>query len=224
VKVVGEFAEMMAAFDDAEGEKTAEQKLAEKKEQAQKAGEKMGPGVTLVSYEVGDDGTEKTVYAFEDISKLEIADTPMPSSDDEEGGGPPAPTAGYTFRHETSGGATTLVVVNSEEPEPEGGGAAAGEEPSAEEKTQMIGMFKGMFEGARIRTFLSVGGEIVETDSPHRAGSEITLLEIDFAELLADDASVEAMATSDDRPDRATLSKIKGITIFAEPELTVRFK
>lgn len=223
VKLTGEFAEMLAAFEDAEGEKTPEEKLAEKKEKARKAGEKMGPGVSLVSFEVAEDGTEKTVYAFEDITKLSIADSAMPPGDDEEeegGGGPP--TEAMTFRLERDGGVTTLVVVH---PVEEGAdAAAAGEAPSDAEKEQAVGMFRGMFEGARVRTVLRVGGEILDTDSPHRDGSTITLLEIDFDELLADQASVETMAMSQDRPSRETLSQVEGITISEAPEITVRFR
>lgn len=223
VKLTGDFAEMIAAFEDSEGVKTPEEKLAEKKEKALKAGEKMGPGVSLVSFDVAEDGTEKTVYAFEDITQLSLADTAMPPGDDEEGGGEP-PTEALKFRLERDGDVTTLVVVNPAEDGDGGGAAGGGEEPSEAEKKQAIGMFRGMFEGARVRTALTVGGEILETNSPHRDGSTITLLEIDFDELLADDASVETMAMSQDRPSRETLSQVKGITISTEPELTVRFR
>lgn len=223
VKLVGEFAEMMQGFEEMDGEKTEEQKLAEKEEQARAAGAKMGPGVSLVSFEVGEDGSQKTVYAFEDISKLSIADTPTPpGADEEEGEGEDGDDEVYTFRFEAGGEASTLVLVA---PASDGGGGEApAEAPSEEEKQQMVGMFKGMFEGARIRTTLTVGGEILETNTPHREGSTITVLEVDFEKLLADQESVEAMATSPDRPDRAMLAGVTGVTLFSEPELTVRFK
>jgi len=221
VKLVGEFAEMMQGFEDMDEEKTPEQKLEEKKEKARAAAAKMGPGVSLVSFEVGDDGSQETVYAFEDISKLRITDAPTPPGGEEQESEGEDDEA-YSFQFEAGDGASTLVLVAP--PPKSGGGEGPAEAPSEEEKQQMVGMFKGMFEGARIRTTLTVGGEILETNTPHRDGSTITLLEVDFEKLLADEKSVEAMATSQDRPDRAMLAGVTGVTLFAEPELTVRFK
>jgi hypothetical protein len=221
VKLVGEFAEMLKGFEEME-EGTPEEKLEGKREKARAEAAKMGPGVSLVSYDVAEDGTETTVYAFEDVSKIRITDSPAPPGADEAEGGEGPPTDSFSFRLERNGDETTLVLVNSAEPE--AGDAAPSEPPSAEEKEQMVNMFKGMFDGARIRTLLTVGGEILETNSPHREGSSITLLEVDFDSLMADPESLEAMATSRERPGRATLSKIEGITMLDEPELTVRFR
>jgi hypothetical protein len=222
VKPVGEFAEMMQGFEAMDEESTPEEKLAEKEEKARAAAAKMGPGVSLVSYEVAEDGTEKTVYAFEDISKIKITDTPTPPGADEAEGEEGAQTDAFSFRLERGGDETTLVVVNAAEPE--ASAAEPKEPPSAEEKEQMVGMFKGMFGGARVTTLLSVGGEILETSSPHRDGSTVTLLDIDFDTLMSNPESLEAIATSPERPTRATMSEIEGITVFSDPELTVRFR
>jgi len=225
VKLVGPFAEMLSGFGDDGGDSTPEQKLAEKKEKASAAAAKMGEGVKLVSFEEKEDGTEKSVYAFDDVTKLSISDTPSPSAaggNEEEGGGPAEKSDdNMSFRLERNGDETTLTVVSAPESKSEDAGDRPA--PSAEEKAQMVGMFKNMFQGAHVRSVLEVGGEIVETNSPHRDGSTITLLEIDFDDLMADPDSLEALATSQDRPSRDDLAKIKGITVSSEPELVVRF-
>lgn len=222
VKAVGEFAEMMKGFAEMDEDATPEDKRAAKEEKAREAGNRMGPGVTLVSFEEAEDGTEKTVFAFEDVTQISISETPNPPGAQESGGDEGAAEDAFTFRLEREGDETTLVLVNPADPEP--AGAAPSAPPSAEEKQQMIGMFKGMFEGARIRTLLTVGGEILETNSPHQDGSSVTLLEVDFDTLLADPASVEAMATSSDRPSRTTLAQIQGVKVVEQPELTIRFR
>jgi hypothetical protein len=58
----------------------------------------------------------------------------------------------------------------------------------------IMNMMKAMFQGFKINVGLEVVGAIVKTNAEYVTGPHITLLELDVAELLADEAEVQGAA------------------------------
>jgi hypothetical protein len=67
--------------------------------------------------------------------------------------------------------------------------------PTAPENVDpaMLQMMKAMFQGFKIAIDLEVEGKIIKTDADYVNGSHITLLEIDMAGLLEDEAKLRAL-------------------------------
>ncbi len=92
----------------------------------------------------------------------------------------------------------------------------------------IMGMIKSMFQGFKINLDLEVVGSIVKTNAEYVDGSRITMLEMDMASLLADEAKLKALqgkispdaSFSDIKP---YLKDIKGIKIDG-PSISVEFK
>ena len=82
----------------------------------------------------------------------------------------------------------------------------------------IMDMIKTMFQGFKVNIDLEVVGSIVKTNAEYVNGSRITLLEMDMAALLADEAKLKALqgkvgpdaSFSEVRP---YLKDIKGIKI-----------
>ena len=92
----------------------------------------------------------------------------------------------------------------------------------------IMNMMKTMFNGFKINIGLEVVGSIVKTNAEYVTGPRITLLEMDVAALLADEAKLKAlqsklgpdMSLSEVKP---YLKDIKGIKIDG-PSITVEFR
>ena len=92
----------------------------------------------------------------------------------------------------------------------------------------IMNMIKTMFDGFKINIDLEVVGSIVKTNAEYVTGPRLTLLEMDMAALLADEAKLKALqgkigpgaSFSEVKP---YLKDIKGIKIDG-PSITVQFK
>ena len=92
----------------------------------------------------------------------------------------------------------------------------------------IMNMIKTMFQGFKINIDLEVVGTIVKTNAEYVNGSRITLLEMDMAALLADEAKLKALQGKIG-PDASLtevkpyLKDIKGIKIDG-PSISVEFR
>jgi hypothetical protein len=192
----------------------------------------MGEGVRLVSTEPikGEPGFEgaKAIFAFDDINKIQVSQGPgmgssrraaEPTSDDP-----------VKFKLTRSGGTSTLSIDFVDRP----GGASpdkpvpgAGDMPDLT-NPMLLNMVKTMFQGFKINIGLEVVGSIVKTNAEYVSGPRITLLELDMASILADEAKLKELqgkigpspSLSEVKP---YLKDIKGIKIDG-PSITVQFK
>ena len=187
----------------------------------------MGPGVSLVSYEASvKSGPEKITYGFTDITKIRIDSSPDPSENDSKA----EAKQPLTFRLEKKGGSTVLTVAGAG---PKAGGKkdAATAEPkeAAEAAAKMqagaMAMMKTMLKGLRMTTLVEVNGKLVKTSSPYVQGSTVTLLDVDFDQLVADEASFKKLNELGDPQslDPAMLKGLKGIKVQTTPETTIEF-
>lgn len=197
--------------------------------------ERMGKGVRLVSSEpIKNGGFEgvKAIFAFDDINQVQVnQDPPMGGGT----GGAMMPERSGTsedpvkFKFVRNGASSTLTIAFQDRPGAVGGAQSAAKDPDMDLSNPMImNMIKTMFEGFKINIALEPVGTIVKTNAEYVAGSRITLLEMDMAALLADEAKFKALQSklgpgaslSEVKP---YLKDIKGIKIDG-PTITVEFR
>jgi hypothetical protein len=215
--------EGMAAMDTgtpAEKKAKAEAKLKER-------AAAMGPGVSLASFEPSAKaGAEKITYAFTDVSKIRIDSSPDPSENDSKS----EPKQPLTFRLEKKGGTSVLTVIGAgPKPGAKKDAASADSKEAAEAAAKMqagaMAMMKTMLKGLRMTTLVEVGGKLVKTSSPWAQGSSVTLMDVDFDQLVADEASFKKLNELGDPQslDPAALKGLKGIKMQTTPETTIEF-
>ena len=85
-------------------------------------------------------------------------------------------------------------------------------------------MLKKMLDGLKIAVDVEVAGPIVKTNSPYVQGNRVTLLEMDFTQVLADQQQLAQLSqpTSLEEAKQA-LKNIKGFKVNLDHELTIEF-
>jgi hypothetical protein len=197
---------------------------------------RMGEGVKLVAMEPvkADSGFEgvKATFSFEDINKIQVSQGPSVSGGTGDTPRSSAPTADdpVRFKLTRSGGTSTLSINFIDKPnaaKPEIVPGQSGDMPDLS-NPMIMNMIKTMFAGFKINIGLEVLGSIVKTNAEYVAGPRITLLEMDVAALLADEAKFKALqgkigpnaSLSEVKP---YLKDIKGIKVDG-PSITVEFR
>ncbi len=204
------------------------------REELERTAARMGTGVRLVSTEPikganGFEGT-KAIFSFDDINQVEISQNPNLGGATNPDRAPAGKSESPVKFNLTRAGGTSVLTINiADRP----GGAA---KPGAQAPSDMpdltnpmiMGMIKSMFQGFKINIDLEVVGAIVQTNAEYVAGPRITLLEMDMAALLADEAKLKALqgkispdsSFSDIKP---FLMDIKGIKLDG-PSIRVEFR
>jgi hypothetical protein len=162
----------------------------------------------------------RAVYAFDRIDGLAMG---KPSQRDQ-----PAPPMVFSLKSPTPG--TSLLTIDF--PQPAGTAASGEETPGAPVNTQdlppeAMAMMKSMLEGMRIGVDVEVDGRVVKTNAPASSGSRVTLLDLDFAALLADPKQLEVLQSlrpgTDFETIRRALKDIPGMKVPTETTVTVEF-
>ncbi|HYB96467.1 MAG TPA: hypothetical protein VEC39_15955 [Vicinamibacterales bacterium] len=200
----------------------------------ERTAQRMGKGVRLVSAEPikganGFEGT-KAIFSFDDINQVQISQDPNLSGSTDN-----MMAAGKTedpvkFKLTRGGTTSTLTIEFADRPVGDAkpsSGAAAGEMPDLT-NPMIMSMIKTMFNGFKVNIDLEVVGSIVKTNAEYVSGPRITLLEMDMAALLADEAKLKALQSkigpgasfSDVKP---LLKDVKGIKIDG-PSISVEFR
>jgi hypothetical protein len=195
---------------------------------------RMGKGVRLLSAEkatgaMGFEGT-RAIFAFDDINEIQISQDPNVSGSS-SGRLSSEPTAEDPVKFKlTRGASSSTLSINFIDKPPTSrpdNPAAKGEMPDLT-NPMMMNMLKTMFQGFKINIGLEVLGSIVKTNAEYVDGPRITLLEMDLASLLADEAKLKALQSkiapgvslTDVKP---YLKDIKGIKIDG-PSINVEFR
>ncbi|MBY0493727.1 MAG: hypothetical protein K2Y23_05895 [Cyanobacteria bacterium] len=198
---------------------------------------RMGEGVRLVSTEPvkGENGFEgvKAIFAFDDINKIQVSQGPSMGGGTGSAPRSSEPTQDDPVRFKlTRSGATSTLSINFVD-RPAVGKPDATPAPQPNEMPDLsnpmiMNMIKAMFQGFKINIGLEVVGRIVKTNAEYVTGPRLTLLELDVASLLADEAKFKALqgkigpdaSLSEVKP---YLKDIKGIKIDG-PSITVEFR
>ena len=200
-------------------------------EQAKAEASKLGEGVTFVKAEPIDTPQAKgmrATYAFKDVTKLKVSQKPTSP------GGPPAPgaeaaddTMKFGFAKAPSGNAILTVSMpdlKTAAAKPAGDKAPA---KAPEVPPEALAMMKQMFKGLRIAIAVEPEGKVVQTNSPFVEGSRVTLMEMRFDALLADEAKLKqfnaAMEGGSIADAKRLMKGLNGVKISLDPEVKIEF-
>ncbi len=221
--VIAMMNEFMSSFQDSTNA-PEEFKLFKENELKTKASE-YGEGVKYVSgEEIKIDGWQgyKAIYSFEDLNKIKMETDPNtkvenPQDDGEE-------TEYFSFKF-IPGDIAELIIDRSDlssEKEYEEITVETGKE-NQELDDNMVKMMDGM----TMTISLEFNGEIVETNASYVDGSKVTMLDIDFSEILKDKESLELFKKNP--PDnfdemKAIVENIPGMKVEFQKPVIVKFK
>ena len=86
-------------------------------------------------------------------------------------------------------------------------------------------MMKKLFDGLKVAIDVDVLGTIVKTNSPYVQGSNVTLLEMDFSQLLANDQLLAQIGEPGSIEEaKQMLKNVKGFKVNLDREVTIEFK
>jgi hypothetical protein len=196
-------------------------------DQAKAAAAKMGTGVTFVSADKIDTPERKglrAVYAFKDIRTISLSEMHTPPGAD-MGAKPEKPMA-VTFAQLPNGHALLTLKNDTDAGRnlttPGAGGA--GQSPlGGLDNAQAAEMMKSMLAGMKIDFAVQVG-RVVKTNIPYVSGGTVTLLSMDFDQVLSNPAALEKLQKAKSLADTKTaLQGLKGIKVSLDPELTIEF-
>jgi hypothetical protein len=211
-------------------------------DKAKEKAAKMGGGVTLDKIEkINKDGKKgaRVIYKFADINKVTINPDEATSGMNNEGpaaggdaGGGDAKKKVAPIRFQLAGGKLTIKM-----PKPDAGkkdkpdaGKEEGEKPEeadAAAKAQQEAMMKTMLADMKIAIRVVAEPGIAETDATYHDGDSITLMEMNFAEIIANaDAMKKLEQLEGKSPDEvaAALKDIKGVKAETKETVTIKMK
>ena len=184
-------------------------------------GAQLGEDVRFVSSEKivkpGYEGV-RALYEFDDIRKIRMQMSP---------GDPGQAAAGepitFDFAPARDGVSRLSIHIPSDSTQQAQSTESSAPKPTAEEIEQM----RSIFGGLRISAKLVTEGEIVETNSPYREGSTVTLLEMDFDQLLSDIDKFTEVVSMGQPKDLGELTErlrgVPGIKINPTDTVTIDF-
>lgn len=192
----------------------------------------LGPGVTFVSAEKIETSTAvgvRVTYAFKDINNLSVNPRPAAAMGTAGAGASSEDALKFRFRRKLNGNAEVTVVIARPKPDDKKDQLPAPPPSSPEESAQQLEMAKQMFKGLHMGLAVDVDGKIIKTNSAYVEGSRVTLMDLDFGELLSDEAGFKRFnqkmedAQGDDMKAMDALKGIRGLKITAAPEISIEF-
>jgi hypothetical protein len=224
-----QFAAMAEGFSESAGAKKGEAPDFFSEKEMKEAATKFGEGVVFVSskpIKTADRVGRVATYQFADITKLRIEQRPQ------TGDMPGVKTEGakedvlFRFAKQPSGISRLTVVfpeAKLDEARKKATTGAEGEKKTLE--PGQIEMMKKIFDGLKVAIDIDVLGTIVKTNSPYVQGSKVTLLEMDFAELMTNDAVLGKLANPESIEEAKQMLKgVKGVKVNLDREVSVEFK
>lgn len=192
-------------------------------EQAKQLAASLGPNVRYVSstsITTGEGLGRKAVYAFPDVNQLRINEQP------------PAP-GGVTIRSRQLNTEQNIRFVLA----PEGGhlllrilfpqattAVPAGKGAPPVASPDQIAQIKETFAGARLSIAVKPSGEIVKTSSPWVENGSVTLIDLQFDQLAADEAALAQLRGVRSVEDATiALRGVPGVKISTDREITIEF-
>ena len=194
-------------------------------DQAKKAADQMG--VRFVSgepFKTAQMEGYRARFAFDDVRKVrmkmnESANVPQATMDAKTAESP------FNFEFEQRGSSSVLTIVMPDKDMAEAGlnpmsNLGVGDKSNPAANQQAIQMMKAMMAGMFVDITLNVDGKIIKTNAPYVKGSEVTLLQLDFDKLLADDAALQKLQ---DAKDVKALASVPGLKVIPEKKVTIEF-
>lgn len=224
VNMIKEFAQ---AFQDSA---SAEEFSLFKEDEIKADAKDYGEEVKYVSHElISDDNWEgfEVVYSFNDIAKIKIQ--PDPGSKVEMGDEEAEATADeeYYFFKFKKGDVSELIIDRPDIKFDSDSNEVSETDTSEQSDEEMEEEFLKMMEGMKINIALQVEGEIISTNASYVDDSEITLMQMDFGEMMKDKESFKEFKDKEPKnieEMKEFLEKFPGMKIEVEKPISVKFK
>jgi hypothetical protein len=196
-------------------------------DQAKKAAATMG--VQFVSgepFKTAEMEGYRARFSFDDIRKVRMKMNQDPTKGVTATETASASDSPFSFEFERRGAASVLTIVMPDKSPADAGlnpmsGLGMGADKSNPQSNQQaIQMMKAMMAGMFVDITLNVDGRIIKTNAPFVKGSDVTLLQLDFDKLLADEASLMKLQGA---TDIKSLASVPGLKVIPEPRVTVEF-
>ena len=225
-----QFAEMASGFGGAApGAKKGELPEFFSEKDMKEAAAKYGEGVVFVSstpIKTADRVGRIATYQFADIRTLRIDQKPQ--TGDMPGASSDKAKEDVLFRFaKQPSGTSQLTVVFPEDKLEKAKKKATTDEDGKKKSLEpgQLEMMKKLFDGLKVAIDVEVLGTIVKTNSPHVQGSKVTLLEMDFSQLLANDQLLAQIGEPGSIEEaKQMLKNVKGFKVNLDREVTIEFK
>ncbi|MCX7029522.1 MAG: hypothetical protein NTU62_05305 [Spirochaetes bacterium] len=199
----------------------------------------MGTGVAFVSAQkitTAKGNGYRALYSFTDITKLKInrnpvGDVAMPTGG--TGGGAASGGAGGSGGQQSvpeyltfSFAKGTPAVLTIVEPKVQRSTTGASSGQAAADPAQLAAL-KPLYSDLRIALSIEVQGKITETNAAFVSGSTVTLMDMDFGVILADDATVKklsALPTQSLAEVEALVKSLPGVKLDTQESVKIAFK
>jgi hypothetical protein len=191
----------------------------------------MGPGVAFVSAQkitTSKGNGYHVLYSFKDISKLKLnqspsADLTVPTGGTSGAAGAAAENLTFTF---TRGSPATLTIIA---PKPAASTAKppAGPAPGSADADKMMATLRPLYSDMRIVVTVEVAGTITATNATYASGSTVTLVDMDFGTILADDASFKKLSATragSITELRSMVKSLPGVRLDTQDTVRISFK
>jgi len=225
-----QFAEMASGFGDAApGAKKGELPEFFSEKDMKEAAAKYGEGVVFVSstpIKTADRVGRIATYQFADIRTLRIDQKPQTGDMPGASSGKEKEDVLFRFARQPSG-TSQLTVVFPEDKLDKARKEATTDEDGKKKSLEpgQLEMMKKLFDGLKVAIDVEVLGTIVKTNSPHVQGSKVTLLEMDFSQLLANDQLLSQIGEPGSIEEaKQMLKNVKGFKVNLDREVTIEFK
>ena len=189
--------------------------------------------VGLKTFNDADFEGQTATFAFDDIGKLPLSLTAMFGAMSQK---IPADVKGddaIGLRFTRENGRSVLVLTMPQTPEElsrktDQRVAETARQTAAtpDMPPEMMKMMQDMFTGFSIEAAINIEGSIVSTNAPYVDGSKITLMHMDFGELMKNVKDLEKMMATLDQPDTKMedMLKMPGLKIVMQREVRIEFK
>jgi hypothetical protein len=193
-------------------------------DQARADAAKIGSGVTYVSSAPIDDASgqgRETTYAFKDISGLRLTQQAGGAGASIQGnsGDSVKQNIGFAVTKLPNGNALLTITV----PQANLGAMGLGGAGRSEATPEQLAVLKQMFAGARLTITVQPAGTLVRSSSPYVSGNQVTLLDVDFDQLMTGSTLERLMTAKTPDETRAMLKDVPGLTVSLDPEITIEF-
>ena len=228
------FAQQMAGSQEPRQDPKMPELFSEKDARSRAA--KMGEGVSFISSRKirveGMEGQEAT-YAFSDVTKLKLSEKPetpsMPGLQSRSSGSGAETT--FRFSRLPNGHSVLTAVFGKRTPKKASSEETEASSPEASKSSkaptaEQLEQAKKLFAGFRIGMAVEVQGNLVKTNSVYQEGSKVTLLEMDFSELLSNETLMQQAAVIKGQnleEAKELLKGLKGFKINLDPEVMIEF-
>lgn len=233
---IGMMSMMKTLFQSADstGENDAENPFDFDDEETLRAGaSKLGDGVKFISAEKIDTGKlegVKAIYAFSDINQVRIdpgMTGDIPSVDDEDAH--EAAREEYAVIRFRKGNPARLMIAFPREEADEAPEETESDTLSLEDEddSDMGNRFKSLMKDARIALKFRVEGQIVETNATFRDGSEVTLIDLEFAKFMDNLEAFDKLNAAKHQSfetRRRLMADIPGVKIELQDAVEIAFK